>query len=325
MKTRHTAGYAVLCFFIALLSSTSLFAQEEIVTYINKDGVPIPNKEEAAYIRKLGTQPSDQNLYELQEYYPNGQLKRKGWVQYDEPERFFLEGWIETYYKDGTIRTRIRYAENKRIDTASLYYANGQLKEQKIYVKPATGPVSHDAVIQQWYYADTKGNVLVQDGNGTAEITINKIDKEKGNFVDGYRHGHWVGTFQKGKYQFEEWYNMGKVTRGVSRDSTGKEYKYTSAMVQPEYPGGIRKLMETIADNYKYPSEAIKNKISGRMLLSFIVEKNGTPDNFKVLRNLGYGTAEAGIEAVRKAGKWKSGIERGIPVRVIYRLPLVVN
>lgn len=324
MKYRYLFYCSAFLCLITFLNTSTLFAQDEIIQYIKKGGAYTDNEKEAIYTRKLGTRPNDVGLYTLEEHYPNGNLKRKGLVRYEDPSRFSLEGWVETYFKAGGIHTRIHYQQNKRIDTASSYFSDGTLREQKIYTKIPKGVRNTDKYIQQWYLADSAGNVQVKEGNGTGEIVDGNV-RSKGAFVNGYKQGRWEGSFQKGKYTFEEWYYQGEVTRGVTTDASGKTYKYTQVRVSPKYPGGIRALMQYIGENYTYPKEALKNGISGTAILKFVIDREGNPVEFKVLKDLGYGTGEEGIEVVRRAGKWSTALSRGIPVRVSYTLPLVLN
>ncbi len=68
-----------------------------------------------------------------------------------------------------------------------------------------------------------------------------------------------------------------------------------------------------IAQNYKYPKEALNAKVSGQLLISFVIEKNGLANEFEVINDLGYGTAASGIAVLKKAEKWTPGYQYGMP------------
>jgi TonB family protein len=80
--------------------------------------------------------------------------------------------------------------------------------------------------------------------------------------------------------------------------------------------------MEYITKNLVYPSEAKKNKIEGRVFVSFIVEKDGSITNVKVLRGLGSGCDEEAIRIVEKMPNWTPGSNSGKPINVKFTLPI---
>ncbi|MBE8719183.1 energy transducer TonB [Sphingobacterium pedocola] len=319
---RHTAYLLFLCF------SMPLSAQETIVTYIKKNGGYTADKDSATYTSILRLLPNASGLYELNDYYTTGSLKRHGWVKTSDPRRLRFEGLVETYYDNGTLEAATNYADNKLIDTTKRYYRNGVLKETMIYLKSMDSsgefPLS-DKDSRLVYYADSAGNVQVRDGNGTIERVSHGTDIERGNYTAGRREGRWEGTSQKGKYRFEEWYEKGILSKGMSTDSLGNEYPYQQRDVQPEYPGGIQGLRTFVAQNYRYPPRAIHAKVVGQVVISFVVERTGRPSDFQVVDDLGYGTGAAGIDAIRKAQEWTPGYQRGVPVRVKYSLPIRLN
>ena len=81
-------------------------------------------------------------------------------------------------------------------------------------------------------------------------------------------------------------------------------------------------LFSYLSKNLKYPSMASDNRIEGRVILNFVVEKDGSISNIKVVRGVGGGCDEAAIEAIENMPKWTPGKQRGRPVRVSYTLPV---
>ena len=108
------------------------------------------------------------------------------------------------------------------------------------------------------------------------------------------------------------------------KDTSGV-YNQASVEVMPEYPGGINKFFQWVGSNYKFPKAASEAEISGRMIVQFVVEKDGTLTDIKVPRDLGFGTGEAAKELLANSVKWKPGIQNGKPVRVQYTLPLMLR
>ena len=91
---------------------------------------------------------------------------------------------------------------------------------------------------------------------------------------------------------------------------------------EPEFPGGEDSLYAYIARNIKYPEAAKKEKIEGRVFVTFVIEKDGQVSSAKILRDIGGGCGEEAIRVVKSMPKWKPGTQRGNPVRVQFNLPV---
>jgi protein TonB len=90
----------------------------------------------------------------------------------------------------------------------------------------------------------------------------------------------------------------------------------------PEYPGGETALYKYLAENIKYPQMAKESGIQGRVFVTFVVERNGSVTDVKVLRGIGGGCDEEAIRVVQNMPKWTPGKQRGKSVRVQYNLPV---
>jgi protein TonB len=91
---------------------------------------------------------------------------------------------------------------------------------------------------------------------------------------------------------------------------------------QAEFPGGLDSMYAYIHKNLKYPEAAKEKGIEGRVFVSFIIEKDGSISNVKILRGIGGGCDEAAVEMIKNMPKWKPGTQRGKPVRVQFNLPI---
>ena len=80
--------------------------------------------------------------------------------------------------------------------------------------------------------------------------------------------------------------------------------------------------MNYLVENLNYPEKAKAKKITGKVYVSFVVEKDGSISNVKVLRDIGYGCGEEAVRVVKAMPRWKPGMQRGKNVRVQYTLPL---
>ena len=90
----------------------------------------------------------------------------------------------------------------------------------------------------------------------------------------------------------------------------------------PEYPGGMQALFEFLKENIKYPEDAQKQKVEGRVLVKFVVETDGSISNIEVAKNA-FPSLDAEAErVVRIMPKWTPGKQKGQVVRVKFMLPI---
>ncbi|WP_080058008.1 energy transducer TonB [Spirosoma aerolatum] len=97
---------------------------------------------------------------------------------------------------------------------------------------------------------------------------------------------------------------------------------YTIVESAPAFPGGSKSLTGYLQAMVRYPSTAQKEKIKGRVFVSFIVEKDGSLTDIRLLKELGYGCDEESIRAVQAMPCWEPGKQSGEPIRVKYYLPI---
>lgn len=109
----------------------------------------------------------------------------------------------------------------------------------------------------------------------------------------------------------------------IKKDVPQEEDKaYAQVEKMPSYPGGEEALYKFISKNIKYPENAAKKGISGRVFIGFIIEKDGSVSNAKVLRPVNkYLDAEA-LKVVNMMPKWKPGIQGEKIVRVKFTIPV---
>lgn len=94
---------------------------------------------------------------------------------------------------------------------------------------------------------------------------------------------------------------------------------------QPEYPGGIEEFYKLVGVNFKIPAEALKQKLEGKAIIEFMVERDGSLSEFKIVKDLGYGIGNEAIRTIKLSPKWIPGIKDGKPARVLYTLPITVQ
>ena len=93
----------------------------------------------------------------------------------------------------------------------------------------------------------------------------------------------------------------------------------------PEFPGGILAMMKFLSTNIKYPVEAQKKGISGRVIVQFVIMEDGTLDQAKVIRGVDPLLDEEALRVVKSMPKWKPGMDRGEAVKVRFTAPIMFN
>lgn len=99
---------------------------------------------------------------------------------------------------------------------------------------------------------------------------------------------------------------------------------FTVVEDMPQYPGGTATLLNYLAQNIKYPEKAQKEGVQGRVMVHFIINKDGSISDVTVVPDRGISPeldAEA-IRVVEAMPNWTPGKQRGVPVRVKYTLPV---
>ena len=104
-----------------------------------------------------------------------------------------------------------------------------------------------------------------------------------------------------------------------------EEEIFTVVENEPEFPGGMEALYKYLAQNIKYPQLARENGITGKVYVTFVVEKDGSIANPKILRDIGGGCGAEAIRVVKAMPKWSPGKQRGKAVRVQFNLPVNFN
>ncbi len=97
---------------------------------------------------------------------------------------------------------------------------------------------------------------------------------------------------------------------------------FTVVEKQPEYPGGTAELFKYLSKAIKYPVIAQENGIQGRVVCSFVVNRDGSIVDIQVMRGVDPSLDKEAVRVISEMPKWKPGEQRGKPVRVRFILPV---
>lgn len=169
----------------------------------------------------------------------------------------------------------------------------------------------------------------------TMEETVN-IENIQGNTLSFHGWGNRNGKFYvPGKYIYEIWYDGIKLyTATITVVQTDNKLEtsetadgnrvYTSVDKMPQYPdGGMVGVTRFINNNIKYPVIAQENGVQGRVTVSFIIEKDGSVTNAKVIQGVDSHLDKEALRVVSSMPKWYPATRQGIAVRCQYTIPVM--
>lgn len=228
-----------------------------------------------------------------------------------------LDGPVEKYYPNGQIYELSKYDSGLRVDTIKRWHRNGgfmglfvptESQGEESLGKPALGRVIT--------FYDSLGDQTVV--NGTGELySIHPInfEYEKGKVVNGYKDGLWEGgSILRGRI-FQEEYENGEFIEGNTVDDEGNRYYYKELEESAGFAGGIEAFYKFLSENLRYPRRAQRMGIQGRVFIFFIVEKDGSLSNIRVVKGIGAGCDEESVRVMSLSPKWNPGKQRGKVVR----------
>lgn len=228
---------------------------------------------------------------------------------------------IKDYDLAGMVRRQQNLTDSLVTDV--YWDSNGQIRAHRDFPINKMGVKDEPFLMNSW---GPDGAQYVKNGEGywraVGETPNGKWLFEQGKVVNGIKDGKWSGKLADSTQYYEEIYDLGQFKSGISWVN-GEKTEYTKAMINPEFKGGIREFYKFLAMNIRYPSDAARNGVAGRVMLSFVVCEDGSMCEYKVENRVGYGLDEEALRVVKLMnGKWDPGSMRGQKVRVKYNVPI---
>jgi periplasmic protein TonB len=108
----------------------------------------------------------------------------------------------------------------------------------------------------------------------------------------------------------------------VEEEEVAEDVIFTVVEDQPSFPGGDEARMRFLQENLRYPTMAREAGIQGTVFVTFVVERDGSVTDVRVLRGIGGGLDEEAVRVVRMMPRWNPGRQRGQAVRVQFNMPI---
>jgi antitoxin component YwqK of YwqJK toxin-antitoxin module len=287
---------------------------------------------EADYFRVI-TPSTEQGKVNIQEYYATGKPKRLGIAYSDDQGNLMstfihLTGNCATYYPDGKKQSIVHYDKNGGKDGDEYdFYPNGKIYCYKKNSSKGYYMIS-DSLNMECY--DKQGNMICKDGTGQWIIYDNSFNTIliQGPISKGLPDGIWSGnTYRPDSIKYSLLYKKGEIIKQTGYDKNGTAYVFKHEYERAAYATKIPLVfVEMFRNRLEIPrDENGKKTVIDTMHISFIIEKDGHPTNFKVLGDVSLQVQDAFLSAFNKGHDWVPAKYFGIPFRTLIVLPLKVN
>ena len=161
---------------------------------------------------------------------------------------------------------------------------------------------------------------IVEDNEVNREDEILSQDEiEQTNRAFGQTN---VDNGQDDRTQFQTAVEEVVVEKKEEKPKEVKEEIHTLVEQMPQFPGGDAALMKYLSSHINYPPMAAENNVQGKVILQFVVEKDGRVGEVKIARSVDKDLDKEAIRVVKSLPKFTPGRQNGYPVRVWYTLPV---
>lgn len=147
--------------------------------------------------------------------------------------------------------------------------------------------------------------------------------KNSPKWIPGYKNGKLIKMPFSYEVNFtlsEDSSNGTKIFKVV--DNNVDNQAFAVLETQPKFPGGIQKFLQYLGKNVKYPAEDRKNNLQGKVVVQFVIEKNGGLTDIKAISSPSNAMSEEAVRVVRSSPKWIPGIQGGSYVRSQFTVPI---
>jgi hypothetical protein len=313
----------ILVFFSSLFGFSQIGPNDDAVFLDSLDN--IGTEENYKFIRVVKDYTEEKDLYDVAFYSRSGKIDRRATTT----NKYFMafEGPCLYYYENGNRKKIETYSDKKINGKQYEWYENGSMKSESEVLFDKKTNNSTTKIIHYW---NTNNEQKVIDGEGEyeeiIEIPLNSKEKNSiksiGKIKNYVKDGEWNTSYSYNKQSTKETYRNGIFISGVTIDENGKEQAYSILEEKPQPRNGMFDFYNFIGKNFRTPDVV---GLKGVIYLTFVIERDGTITDIKVIRDIGFGTGVEAIRVLSKYGHWLPGKQRGVPVRVMCSLPITIH
>ena len=187
----------------------------------------------------------------------------------------------------------------------------------------------------------SKNFVIPENAGESVKVFVTFIIEKDGSLSDikvlrdtGYGTGKealrvlktspkWKPAMNNGKFVRSEYmFPISILNRKDAKSDDNIIYNTAGVDVKPDFPGGLAAFYKFVDDNFVQKSDP---KIDGKIFVTFIIEKDGSLTDIKIIRDVGYGTSAETLRVLKLSPKWNPAEKDFKKVRVLYSLPLIIH
>lgn len=222
-------------------------------------------------------------------------------------------------------RTETKYFDNslKKCDSA---FARTTHVYQYDDMNPLRGKIFKYDSLRNLVHVKEYSNLKdeIKDGLSLTFFANGSI-KTSQYYLNGKLDGELKSYYENGQLKRKEMFKNGESLSGQCFTSAGQDTSFFAYEIMPEFPGGYKRMMNFIAKNIVYPNKARNNGIAGRVVVQFVIDSKGIPENIKILESVHPLLDAEAIRLVSIMPRWEPGKVDGEVVKVSFSLPVSFN
>jgi TonB family protein len=305
----------LLILILFLFQSAKAQKQDSILVYMKNSGQILETKDSADYSMLIMTPPDNSTgtkINRVKQFYNNGNAKLLGTAiihLHGKMMNMQFVGPYINFYPNGERKHIATYQGGKAIGIIRDYYPNGKLYTIAQFDK-------YKKLIE---CRDSTGKILAENGNGNWIIFDDdyKHKTDEGPITDSAKNGEWH-EFVNDTAKYVTVYKMGSVVS--TNDSLGQVF--SAVEDEPTFNGGMYAFYKFLQMNIHYPDSAKKNNIQGRVIVEFVIEKDGSITNVKAIKGPDESLEDEAIRVIMLSSPWIPGTQNNKPVRVQFTVPI---
>ncbi len=306
----------ILLLFIVFSSIVSAQNTNDKTIYLDSLWKETP-KGNHTYYRVVKDYYSEREEYRFEDYFKSGKIQMEG--NSLSKDNLSESGDFIYYYENGNKKTICSFETGTAIGKKTDWYQDVSKKMEGEYMVHEKQVPPLFKIYQFW---DPKHIQKVIDGNGYFE-DIDKDGSEEGKVTNGLKDGVWKGKRKLHQFSFNELYENGNFISGTGTDSLNVAHKYDKLFIPPKPRKGMEHFYKYIGKKFRF-TKATENQ-SGKILLTFIIEKDGKISAVKVIKSAGADLDNEAIRLVTNYPEWECGFYRGQKGRFLFSIPITIK
>jgi TonB family protein len=303
---------SVLILFL-LFSLKAIYAQTGVkIYYLAATGEQVSSADRADLMIKV-TPPGRgaAKLYFVNGYDAAGRFKFSA-TSLNNTLPLLWQGTYTDFFAPGRKKELRRFENGVQTGDDISFYPNGNFYCLKTIINEASG--KNTLLYQDC--RDSLGKILAANGNGDWIIFNDTFDEviSSGKVSNGHMMGSLAVQSAHRSYV--------KDYRDPAAPTATKDTIFNSVDIQPEFPGGKNAFHSFIYMHLKYPNDARQNGTQGTVVVSFVVEKDGSLTDVAIARGIGSGCDEEAARIIKLSPKWIPGVQNKHVVRTAYTVPI---